>query len=98
MAQVGLCSEAVYRNGAVCVEKKQFTTMKSKVASNMSASSGGGHLRPKPTGNGDLPRKAFPCGQPAKREGQAPKPQVNGKRLGNTPFRREACVVKWLDE
>ena len=21
-----------------------------------------------------------------------------GKRLGNTPFRREACVVKWLDE
>ena len=20
------------------------------------------------------------------------------KRLGNTPFRREACVVKWLDE
>lgn len=24
--------------------------------------------------------------------------EIRGKRLGNTPFRREACVVKWLDE
>ena len=23
---------------------------------------------------------------------------IQSKRLGNTPFRREACVVKWLDE
>ena len=24
--------------------------------------------------------------------------KLQSKRLGNTPFRREACVVKWLDE
>jgi hypothetical protein len=27
-----------------------------------------------------------------------PKKQIVSKRLGNTPFRREACVVKWPDE
>jgi len=27
-----------------------------------------------------------------------PRIRFDRKRLGNTPFRRKSCVVKWLDE